>query len=90
MWKDSERVKRQKMAEWVGGQLGGEAVIRLVVKLAARLVIRVAAGVVIKSAAAIGEEIIKWDKKALNALFNKTIKYLVINNYIFAINKLYI
>ena len=43
-----------------------------------------------------GEEAIKnkegeiQDKKALNALFNKTVRYSVINNYIFTITELYI
>ena len=93
MWKDSEQAKRQKMAEWAGGQLGGKVVVGLavgsVVGLVVRLAIRAVVGVATKSAAAIGEKIIKWDKEALDALFNKTIKYSVINNYIFTITKLY-
>jgi len=44
-------------------------------------------------AAAVGEEAIKeeemWDKEALDALFNKTVQYLVINSYVSAITKLY-
>ena len=53
---------------------------------------RVAVGAVI----AIGEEAIKdkegeiWDNKALNALFNKTVWYLVVNSYIFTITEFYI
>jgi len=52
--------------------------------------------VAVGAAAAIGEEAIKnkegeiWDKEALNALFNKIVRYSVINSYIFAITKLYI
>ena len=30
-----------------------------------------------------------WDKKALNALFNKTVQYSVVNNYIVIITKFY-
>ena len=43
MWKDSEWAKRQKTAEWAGGQLGGKAT----------------AGAAVGAAAAIGEETIK-------------------------------
>ena len=90
------------MAKWVEGQLKGKAITRSAVKSAVKSAVRLivglvvgvvagaAAGVATKSAAAIGEEIIKWDKEALDALFNKTIKYSVINNYIFTISKLYI
>ena len=46
---------------------GGKVVIGLITKSVAGVVIRV----VIRLAAVIGEEIIKWDKKALDALFNK-------------------
>jgi len=74
------------MAKWVKGQLRGKIIIRLIIGLAIKIVV----GVVTRLAAVIREEIIKWDKKALDTLFNKTIKYLVINNYISIINKLYI
>ena len=74
------------MVKWAGGQLGG----KLVARLAVRLVAGITAKIAVKLAAFIGKEIIKWDEEALDALFNKTIKYLVINNYIFAIIKLYI
>jgi len=44
-------------------------------------------------AAAAGEEAIKeeeiWDKEVLDALFNKTVQYSVINSYVSAITKLY-
>ena len=83
MWKNSDQVKRQKTAKWAGGQLGGKVATGSAVKVAA-------VGVTTRLAAAIGEEIIKWDEEALDALFNKTIKYLIINNYVFAISKLYI
>ena len=74
MWKDSEQAKKRQKTE---GQLGG--------KITARA----------PTAVAIGEETIKeeegeiWDKKALDALFNKTVQYSVINSYISAITKLY-
>ena len=98
MWKNSDQAKRQKTAKWVGGQLGGKVVIGLAVGLVVGLAVGLIAGVVVGVAArvaaglaaAIGEEIIKWDKEALDALFNKTIKYLIINNYVFIINKFYI
>ena len=54
-------------------------------QLGEKIVVESAAG----SAIAIKEEIIKWNKEALDALFNKIIRYLVINNYISAIIKLY-
>ena len=79
MWKDSERaLKRQKTAGRPRGQLGG----------------RVAAGAVVGAAVA-AEEAIKdkeeiWDKDALDALFNETVQYLVINSYVFAITELYV
>ena len=90
------------MVKWAKGQLRGKAVIKsvarlivrlivgLVIRLVVRLVVKAVIGVVIKSVAVIGEKIIKWDKEALDALFNKTIKYLIINNYISIINKFYI
>ena len=31
-----------------------------------------------------------WDEKALDALFNKTVQYSVVNSYVFIIIKLYI
>ena len=87
------------MAEWAGGQLGGKAaagaVVGVAVGSAAGAAVGVAAGAAAGAAVAIGEEIIKdkegeiGDKEALNALFNKIIRYLVINNYIFTITKLY-
>ena len=98
MWKNSEQAKRQKTAKWAGGQLGGKAAAGSAPGSApgsaAGAAAGVAAGAAAGAAAAIGEEIIKdkegeiWDKKALNALFNKIIKYSVINNYIFAITEL--
>ena len=82
------------MVKWAGGQLGGKVITRLAVRsaigLTARSAVKTAVGVATRSATAIGEEIIKWDKKALDALFNKTIKYLIINNYVSTINKFYI
>ena len=63
MQKDSKWVKRQKMAKWAGGQLGGKAVV----------------GVAVGAATAVKEETIKdkkgeiQDKEALNALFNETV-----------------
>ena len=90
------------MAKQVGRQLRGKVVIGLiirsaiglaiglVIKLVVGVAVRVIIGVVVGSAIAIGEEIIKWDEEALDALFNKTIKYSIINNYIFAITELYI
>jgi len=42
--------------------------------------------------AAVGEEAIKeemWDEEALDALFNETVRYLVINSYVSAITELY-
>ena len=75
------------MAEWAGGQLGGKAAA----KSTARSIAGVAAvGVAAGSATAIKEEIIKWDEEALDALFNKIIRYLIINNYISTISELYI
>ena len=100
MWKNSKQAKRQKTAEQAGGQLGGKAVVKAAVGLAAGLaagvVVRVAVGVAARAAVAIGEEIIKdkegeiQDKKALDTLFNKTIRYSIINNHISAITELYI
>ena len=78
------------MAKQAGGQLGGKATIGSVIGLTVGLVIRAATRVAARSATAIGEEIIKWDKEALDTLFNKTIKYSIVNNYIFAISKLYV
>ena len=82
------------MAKQAKRQLKGKVVIkliiRLIIKLTARLIVKITVRVITKLAAAIGEKIIKWDKKALNALFNKTIKYSIINNYVFTINELYI
>ena len=78
MWKDSERAKkRQKTAGRPGGQLGGRA----------------AAGAVAGAAAA-AEEAIKdeeeiWDEDALDALFNETVRYSVVNSYVSAITELY-
>ena len=75
MWKDGERAKkRQKTAKWDGGQLGGKAAVA--------------------AATAIGEEAVKeeeeiWDEEALDALFNETVRYSVINSYVSAITKLY-
>ena len=79
MQKDSKQAKRQKTAEQAGGQLRGKAV----------------AGAAVGAATAIGEETIKdkegeiQDEEALDALFNKTVQYLVINSYVFTITKLY-
>ena len=62
MWKDSKQAKKRQKTE---GQLGGKAAAGAAT----------AAG----AAAATGEEAVKeekgeiWDKKALNALFNKTV-----------------
>jgi len=78
MWKDGERAKkRQKTAGRPGGQLGGRA----------------AAGAVAGAAAA-AEEAIKdeeeiWDEDALDALFNETVRYSVVNSYVSAITELY-
>ena len=100
MWKNSKQAKRQKTAEQAGGQLGGKAVVKAAVGsaagLAAGVATGVATGVAAGAAAAIGEEIIKdkegeiQDEKALDTLFNKIIKYSVINNYVSAITELYI
>ena len=74
MWKDSERAKKRQKTE---GQLGG----------------KITAGAV--AAVATEEEAVKekkgeiWDKEALNALFNKTVRYLVITSYVSAITELY-
>ncbi len=90
MWKNSDQVKRQKTAKWAGGQLGGKAAAGLVAGSAAGAgaAVGVAAGSAVGAAAAIGEEII-WNEEALDALFNKTIRYSVVNNYVSAITKLY-
>ena len=83
MWKDNKQVKRQKTAEQAGGQLGGKAAVGA------------AAGAAAGAATAVGEETIKdkegeiWDKEALDALFNKTIQYSVVNSYVSAITELY-
>jgi len=75
MWKDGKWVKkRQKTAKWAEGQLEEKA----------------ATGAATGAATAIKDkEGDIWDKKALDALFNKTIWYLVINSYVFAVTKLY-
>ena len=46
------------------------------------------------AAAAIGEEAVKeegeiWDEEALDALFNETVRYSVVNSYVSAITELY-
>ena len=91
MQKNSDQAKRQKTAKWAGGQLGGKAAVGSAVGSAAGagVVVGVATGSAAEAAVAIGEEIIKWDKEALDALFNETIRYLVVNNYVFAISELY-
>ena len=30
-----------------------------------------------------------WNEKALDALFNETIQYSIVNNYVFAVTELY-
>ena len=71
----SRRKKRQKTAKWGKGQLRGKA----------------AAGAAAKAAAAIKDKKGDiWDEEALDALFNKTIQYSVVNSYVFAITELYI
>jgi len=80
MWKDGEWAKkRQKTAERAGGQLGGKAAVGAAA----------AAG----AAAAVEEEAIKeeeiWDEEALDALFNETVRYSVVNSYASAITELY-
>ena len=58
------------MAEWAGGQLGGEAAAGAV----AGAVVAIGAAAAIEAAAAIkDEEGDIWDKEALDALFNETI-----------------
>ena len=71
------------MAEWAGGQLGGKAVVGAAAAVGAAVAIEAAAAIKDKE----GDI---QDKEALNALFNETIKYLVVNNYISAISELYI
>ena len=92
------------MVEQAGGQLGGKAaagvavgaVVGAAAESAAGAATGVAAEAAAGAAAAIGEEIIKdkegeiQDEEALDTLFNKTIKYSVINNYISAITEFYI
>ena len=75
MWKDGEWAKkRQKTAERAEGQLGGKA----------------AAGAAAGAAAAIkDQEGDIWDEEALDALFNETIRYSVVNSYVSAITELY-
>ena len=74
MWKDGERARKRQKTE---GQLGGKA----------------AAGAA--AAAATGEEAVKeeegeiWDEEALDALFNETVRYSVVNSYVSAITELY-
>ena len=57
---------------------------------------KAAIGVAVEAVTATGEEAIKdkeveiWNKEALNALFNKTVQYSVVNSYVSAITKLYI
>ena len=70
MWKDGERAKRQKTAEWAGGQLGGKAATEA-------------------ATATKDEEGDIWDEEALDALFNETIRYSVVNSYVSAITELY-
>ena len=55
---------------------------------------KAAVAVVIAVAIAIGEEAIKeegeiWDEEALDALFNDTVRYSVVNSYVSAITELY-
>ena len=82
MWKDGERAKkRQKTVEWVG-QLGGKAAAKA------------AAGAAAGAAVGTGEEAVKeegevWDEEALDALFNETVRYSVVNSYVSAITELY-
>ncbi len=71
------------MAKWVGGQLKGKAVVGVAIVVGAAIAIEVVIAIKDKE----GDI---QDKEALDALFNKIIQYLIINNYISAITKLYI
>ena len=66
MWKNSDQVKRQKTAEWAGGQLGGKAVVGAAAAAGAAAAIEAATAIKDKK----GDI---QDKKALDTLFNKTI-----------------
>jgi hypothetical protein len=82
MWKDGKRAKKRQKTVERAGQLGGKAAVGA------------AAGAAVGAAAATGEEAVKeegeiWDEEALDALFNETVQYLVVNSYVSTITKLY-
>ena len=79
MWKDGKRVKRQKTAKQVGGQLGRKAAVGAAARAAVGAAtaiepaIATEAAIAIEAAAAIKDkEGDIQDKEALNTLFNKT------------------
>ena len=78
MQKDSEWVKRQKTAKWVGGQLGGKIAVGVAVGLVVGVVVGAAAAIevaiAIEAAVAIKDKKRDiWDEEALDALFNEII-----------------
>jgi len=81
----------RKAAIRVAAGLAAGSVARVIARSAAGLIIRP----VVRAVAVIGEEIIKdkegeiWDEEALDTLFNETIQYSVVNNYVFVITELY-